>query len=88
MKTIYKYKLAIEAEQTLHIPGGNGTCLLVADQGGELTIWFEVETDKPERVRTIRIVGTGKNCERVAGDFHLGSAIVGDFVWHVYSPMP
>jgi hypothetical protein len=88
MKTIYKYKLAIEAEQTLHIPGGRNNCLLVAAQDGALTIWFEVDTTQPEQPHTIHVVGTGRPVENMELKTHLGSAIEGPFVWHVYSSKP
>lgn len=85
MKTIYKYKLAIEPEQVLHIPGGRNNCLMVAEQDGELTIWFEVDTNQPATPRTLHIAGTGQPIENLELKTHLGSAVVGAFVWHVYS---
>lgn len=88
MKTIYKYKLPIEAEVTLSIPGGGGNVLHVADQDGDLTIWIEVDTEQPNKDHKFRVVGTGQPTERVKDDFHVGSAVVGPFVWHVFSRLP
>ena len=88
MKTIYKYTLAIEAEQTLHIPGGGGHVLHVGEQNGELCVWLLVDTAKPEKPRRFSVVGTGQPSERVEEDFHVGTAQVGTFVWHVFSRTP
>lgn len=85
MQTIYKYKLPIEATVILHMPGGRNNCVLVAEQDGELTIWFEVDTAMLEIARTLHIVGTGQPVKNLHLKTHLGSAVVGAFVWHVYS---
>jgi hypothetical protein len=84
MKTIYKYALPIQNEVTLEVPG-HGQVLLVDEQHGSLTLWMEVDTDAPLKSRTFRIRGTGHPLGKSEGDFHVGSAKVGEFVWHVYS---
>lgn len=84
MKTIYKYQLPIEREVTLYVPGVNAQVIHVGDQMGKLTIWMEVDTDGPEHPIRFVIVGTGKLRPNANNCIHVGSAIVGDYVWHVY----
>lgn len=85
MKTIYKYVLPIKDEVVLEVPGGGQQVLLVAEQHGSLTMWMQVNDSLPLRKRTFRIRGTGHPLDKAEGDFHVGSAIVGQYVWHVYA---
>lgn len=85
MQTIYKYALPIKDKVSVMMPGGGEHILLVAEQNGSLTVWAQVDTEKPDRARVLHIVGTGHPLDNVKGMFHIGSAIVGQYVWHVYS---
>lgn len=80
MRRIYKWPL----QATIALPWSPGDrVLMVADQGGTLTLWAEQEDSKPADLRKFEIVGTG--WEVPAGREHLGSAVCGDLVWHVYA---
>lgn len=58
MKTIHKYKLSITAIQTILIPG-NGTILYIDNQGEEVFIWCEIETENDPQARAFEIFETG-----------------------------
>jgi hypothetical protein len=70
MKTIYKYQLSPDVDQTINLP--YGAQILSAGElpgvdGGELFIWAKVDTNNQLHSRRIVIFGTGwKNDEVVA----------------------
>ena len=79
-KRVYKYKFGNEAD-TINIKAAG--IALVAQQGDDLypTVWAE-HASEGEQVFDLMIFGTGKNIP--FGFEHIGSAICGPFVWHVY----
>lgn len=83
MKTIWKYQLSVnDQEQVFHIPGWGGVAH-VADQADQVTVWCHVDTEKPEYLARFLITGTGTKSP--TNDFvFVGSALCGDFVWHVW----
>jgi len=62
---------------TITIP--NGDTLLVAEQNGLLTVWID---DKEDGEQVLTILPTGVSVPSYMQ--HVGSALVGIFVWHVY----
>jgi len=84
MSRIWKYELAITDEQTLEMPRG-AKVLSVANQGGKLCLWAEVDQSERIVVRHFLIVGTG---HQITEDFELrkfvGSVLIDPFVWHVF----
>jgi len=83
MKTIYKYVLQIEDEQYINTYEGH-KILLIAEQAGTLCLWAEVDTEHLPEALKILIIGTGHVINPALTIDHLGSAVVGAFVWHVY----
>ncbi len=84
MKSIWKYSLDAENEQTLSLPKGAKIIHTGLDPSGTLCIWAEVNIDEAERASiAIYIYGTG---HPIKADVqrHLGSLVVGPYVWHVY----
>lgn len=80
-KTIWKYRLKFFKIQNIDLPQG-AKCLLVGEQAGELTLWFEVNPKMPIITTLIHIIGTGENIpENVK---HLGSTQIREYVWHIY----
>lgn len=80
MRRIYKWPLS----PTTSIPWSpDDRVLMVADQGGTPTLWAEQEDELPAPTRLVTVVGTGMTAP--AGLEHLGSAVCGEFVWHVYA---
>lgn len=79
MRRIYKWPLVPGSMALPWSPGDR--VLLVADQGGTLTLWAEQEDSHPAPQRWFTVVGTGFDAPAAE---HVGSAICGDFVWHVY----
>lgn len=84
MDTIYKYQLPNQGKVALTIPGGGGDVRMVAAQNGNLCVWLEVDTERTPDERIFHVVGTGQPLDRVAGMAYCGSAVVGDYVWHVF----
>lgn len=82
MKTIWKFPLEVTDRQSIELPA-QYEFLSVADQGGQLCLWAEVETTGESVVRTIWIVGTGNPIPKVAAAF-IGTVLMPPFVWHVY----
>lgn len=76
MARVFKYPIL--SDKTI-APAGK--VVLVDHQGGDFpTMWVEVEDDTHNT--EYLVVGTGWELE--LGLEHVGSAICGQFVWHIY----
>lgn len=60
MKTIWKYPFSFPAEGSfsLNVPRG-ALPRAFADQQGELTVWLEVDTERPVEPKQFYLRGTG-----------------------------
>lgn len=86
MRRVYKWPLLGPDHPDIvsKVPWGwDDKVLLIADQRGTLTLWAEQEDERPPTPRLFEVVGTGGI--RPEGMEHVGSAVCGDFVWHVYA---
>lgn len=82
MKVIYKYLLDLTYKQTLYLPPGF-IVRHVANQAGAVTMWIEIDNSrKPTTPVDFYVNGTAH--EVIKGLTYCGTALVGDFVWHVY----
>jgi len=84
MKTIYKYEIPAWGG-AVTLPSG-AKILTVGTQLDGLYLWAEIHTDNPPCVRHFEVFGT---CHTMREDMgvdrnYLGTAFMGDFVWHVY----
>ena len=84
MRIIFKYPICI-GRNTLSLPKGS-KILHVAEQRGQLCMWIEQDTTKPQVYRNFQVYGTGKSfgSDRAVEPTFVGTALVNDFVWHVY----
>jgi hypothetical protein len=82
MKTVWKYELKLLDEQIVTLPYKSRCVHVGADPKGRLCLWAEVETDNPLVEYGVRVEGTGHPLSE--GFIHVGSAVIGNFVWHVY----
>lgn len=82
MRTIYKYELKLEDEQTVEMPGF-ARILTVQVQDLKICLWAEVDTSFPTEARTIEIYGTGDEVLGL-GRTYIGTVQRGAYVWHVY----
>lgn len=87
MLTIHKFSFKVDDTVKVALPNG-AVIRHVGKQGGppgHLTLWAEVNPDKPTVERTLFVRGTGHPLPDGAISF-LGTVMDGPFVWHVYEP--
>lgn len=84
MKTVHKYPLKLQAEQSVAIPRG-GKILSAQLQGDTICVWVEVDdtTEKRQHV-TFIVVGTGCEVPTYA-NHHIATVQMGPMVWHLYA---
>ena len=87
MKTIYKYQLDLVDKQPIYLP--RWAKFLHIDKQwclngnmDKITLWFEIDTEKCHTA-IFYVVGTGREVPDNAK--YLGTVIIRDYVWHVYS---
>jgi hypothetical protein len=85
MITVWKQPLRITPFQPITIPEG-AEVLHIAEQHGELCIWFRCDTSARPVTRYIAICGTGGACPSDDEGQYLGSVLMleGGLVWHVF----
>lgn len=83
MKRVLKWPVPVDDHDH---PIGSGTVVHVGCQAGVVDVvqvWTEETDDTMAHVgRRARVYGTGQAIPK--DDVHLGSALAGPFVWHVY----
>jgi hypothetical protein len=87
MRTIWKFVLSLD-ENVYQIPQG-AQILYVREQAGDPCVWALVDSDAALVRRRFSIIGTGDELPRpiedgMGGDYYIGSAHCGPFVWHVF----
>jgi hypothetical protein len=82
MMRVLKWTVHIDDEPH---PIGSGPVVLVDHQNGRLAVWTIEDDDELGSARSVRVFGTGHFIPQ--GWHHVGSCIVGVFVWHVFSPV-
>lgn len=82
---VHKYPLGIEDIQTVLMPKG-AKIISVQPQNGKPTIWAQVDSNlSPTELRYFLIVATGQKFEHdVIKDIHIGTCVIGSYVWHIY----
>lgn len=89
MKSVWKYELQLGCT-TLDMPAG-AVILTAGAQGNTLSAWVEVDPDQEEtESRTISVFGTGQKIAEEPGEKlrYVATALVGNYVWHVYERLP
>ena len=86
MRTIYKYPLQIVDKQTVLMPKG-AQIIAVMVQKEQLCVWAECNPTGLVEPKTLWLIGTGNSMPTLYL-FHLGSVLMGPFVWHVYEELP
>lgn len=81
MKTIWKFHLKEERQQTIAMPIGS-RILCVQEQVG-LTMWAEVDPSAAKEERCVEIFGTGHDLNE-AERTYIGTVMGGPYVWHLY----
>lgn len=85
MKTIYKYPIKVDDDQTIRMPQG-AELLSVQCQASQPCVWAMVDTDKPMALRGFGLVGTGHPCERLHAGKYVGTFQMrdGTLVFHLF----
>ena len=89
MKTIWKARIKKHAKfdvmWEINIPAPLGSrAISVGIQDDEPTVWFEVDTDKPEGRLRLYAVGTGRSVFPNNARF-VGTFIQNENVFHIYA---
>lgn len=85
-RTIYKYGVPVDDSWHQVSMPGPARVLHVDCQGafGTVNVWAEVDIEgEGSTVRNMRVFGTGQALPE--GSTHVGTALGGPFVWHVYA---
>jgi hypothetical protein len=84
---IHKYCLPFLTQRTDHVevPIRNGKLLHVAVQHGDIHLWAAVDPRDTESHAVFRLAGTGTMVD--TSWHHLGTVLLGDYVWHVFSEL-
>ena len=91
MKTIFKYTLAPGATRHLISMPQGATILVAQNQAEAVTIWAEVDPDKPTEEREFLVCMTGERCPTLRREKQfLGTVQLagGAVVLHVYELLP
>ena len=86
-KAIWKFRLAITDEQSVHLPTG-AIPLHADEQFGEVFLWALVDPEAKAAPVRVRIVGTGHAFEDGDKWRHFATVLAhgGGFVWHIFFP--
>lgn len=82
--TIWKWTLDVQREPQGVMMPADSQVFTAHDQYGEITIWARCSKDAPKVRRTFVVVGTGWEVADLASMTYIGSAFIGQFVWHVF----
>ena len=85
-KTIYKYPLVIDDEQTIDLPFEAKVIHVGYDPAGTLCVWAEVNPNNPPQPHVFYVRGTGHPFTGQEGQ-HIGSVVdsLNFLVWHIYN---
>jgi hypothetical protein len=81
MSDIAIWKFTVQPWQTQMVMPQGARLLHAHDQRGEVCVWAEVATDAPTVFRKVLVIPTGGLCN---GAQYVGTAHLGEFVFHVY----
>ena len=87
---IYKYALSMDdlrEPQDIHVPGG-GRIVHVGQQDNVPTVWVLCYPDSTPVAKRLRVVGTGWPVPSDGVYEYRGTALCGEFVWHVFEDVP
>ncbi len=82
MRTIYKYTLPVVGVSKAISTHRLARIVKVDNQFGEITLWFDLETDNAKETRWFVVCGTGRLIPDNAA--YVGTAKINDDVWHVF----
>lgn len=85
VRTVWKAQLKYDFSiQDITVPAG-AVLLCVKAMPEGISVWFHCNPDQPSEVRKIAVVPTGSLMPDVVdADRHIGTAIVGRLVYHVF----
>lgn len=84
--TIWRFPLQVAAHQVVEMPAAVRLLAVALGTDGTPAIWALVDQDAASRLQVhIDMYGTGwEMCAEVEYQRHLGTVVLGDFVWHYF----
>lgn len=84
--TVYKQSLEITGEKSYSLTGSRVKPLCVAEQKGNLCLWYETDGDEKTTTDiTILIIGTGHIQHEIGIADYIGTVVMSYcMVWHCY----
>lgn len=83
MRTIWKYPVVIvDSPQVVDMPAGSEIVHFAQQDDGSLCFWALVNPTAATRKRTFYVHGKGHSVSQYEN--HVGTAICGYFVWHLF----
>lgn len=83
-KVVHKYQLGLSDRQEVEMPEG-AEIVHAAEHQGSICLWAVVDPDAQTESRRFVVVGTGQEVgDGWAEHEFVGTAMVGEFVWHVF----
>lgn len=85
MRTVWKFRLAIAAPQSILMPMG-AEILTAQMQSDELYLWAILTTSPDSELRVFEVFGTGQSIHQGTGVSRKYIATVqdGPYVWHIF----
>ena len=84
MRTIYKFTIDLQKDSEINVTMSEGAELLfvACQQEHILSCWYQTVVDRPQILRRFVVYGTGQTHH--LGGKYVGTALDGQFVWHLY----
>ena len=84
MKTVWKFKLDVTAEQEIAVPKG-AKVLDAQEQHGGICLWVLLD-DAVATTETVRayVCGTGHRCDAPSAARYFRTVQMGPYVWHLW----
>ena len=88
MKTVWKFQLEPRGgRRTFNVPDGF-PLFVGTDPAGHLCVWMQISDKAIPKPMSFVVVGTGHPVPEDEKTHWVGSATMGNYVWHVYEYLP
>ena len=88
MTRIWKYRLSLEAEQTINVPDEPVVLRVALDPQGHPSVWMLVDDRRPKRDMLVSLLGTGWGVDdklfSALREKYWGTVVHEGYVWHYF----